>query len=143
MSEVYDLLLDYKSKFPATVGWRLKKHADVLQNYLNPDEKVGYVFFGQLNNDWYRVTDTAVIAITNKRLLIGQKRLLWGSNYMQITPDLYNDMEVYSGMFYGKIIIDTIKETLVISNLSKASLDDIETHISEFMMNEKKKYHEA
>ena len=40
----------------------------------------------------------------------------------------------------GKITIDTVKEKIVLTNLSKNSLDEIETTISEFMMSEKKKY---
>ena len=60
--------------------------------------------------------------------------------YTQITPDLYNDMRIYRGLLFGKITIDTVKEVVTISNLSKSSLDDIETNISQFMMKEKLKY---
>ena len=49
-------------------------------------------------------------------------------------------MQVYSGLIWGKVTIDTIKEKVVITNLSKDSLREIETEISEFMMEEKKKY---
>ena len=44
------------------------------------------------------------------------------------------------GLLFGKITIDTVKEVVTISNLSKSSLDDIETNISQFMMKEKLKY---
>ena len=37
-------------------------------------------------------------------------------------------------------MIDTVKEFAVISNLSKDSLSEIETKITQYMMNEKKKY---
>lgn len=141
MADLKSLITQYKKRYPGTVGWRVMKHTKVLEGYLNPGEEVSYAFYAQKNNEWYHVFDTCVVALTNKRLLIGQKRLLWGSNYLQVTPDLYNDMEIYSGMFYGKIIIDTIKETIVLSNISKSSLDEIETNISEFMMAEKKNYY--
>ena len=49
-------------------------------------------------------------------------------------------MQVYSGLIWGKITIDTAKEVVVITNLAKDSLREIETEISEFMMEEKKKY---
>ena len=49
-------------------------------------------------------------------------------------------MQVYQGLFWGRIVIDTVKEQIVISNLSKKSLIEIETKITEFMMEEKKKY---
>ena len=51
-------------------------------------------------------------------------------------------MKVYEGVFWGKIIIDTVKEVIVISNLSKDSLVEIETHISSFMMKAKAKDNE-
>ena len=49
-------------------------------------------------------------------------------------------MQVYQGLLWGKITIDTVKEVVVITNLSKDSLREIETEITEFMMEEKKKY---
>ena len=49
-------------------------------------------------------------------------------------------MQVYSGLIWGKVTIDTVKEEVVITNLAKDSLREIETEISEFMMEEKKKY---
>ena len=36
--------------------------------------------------------------------------------------------------------IDTVKEKVILSNLSKKGLDEIETTISEFMMEAKKNY---
>ena len=53
---------------------------------------------------------------------------------------MFNDLTVYSGLIWGKVQIDTIKEVVFISNLSKKSLDEIETSVTEYMMKEKKKY---
>ena len=86
------------------------------------------------------VFSTCVVALTNKRILIGQKRVVFGYFLSSITPDLFNDLEVYQGLIWGKITIDTIKEVVAISNLSKKSLPEIETNITEYMMEEKKKY---
>ena len=135
---IYEMIKDFKKKYPSTVGWRLKKHCKVVEEYINPGEKVLYAFYGQKNNDWYDICTTCVVVLTNKRILIGQKRVVWGSFFSQITPDLYNDMLIYKGLLFGKITIDTVKELVVISDLSKAALDEIETNISEFMMNAKK-----
>lgn len=141
MGQVYDYVNLYKKKFPGGVTWwRLKKHASVIEAHLNPGEHVIYAFAGQKNAKFYDLTSTAVIAITNKRILIGQKRVLWGYFLNSITPDLYNDMQVYQGLIWGKITIDTVKEVIVITNLAKDSLREIETAITEFMMEEKKKY---
>ena len=140
MNNVYEKVLEFKNKFPGTVAWRLKKHCEVIEVYINPDEYVLYAFGGQKNEKWYDLFTSCVIVLTNKRLLIGQKRVVFGSIYTQITPDLYNDMRIYRGLLFGKITIDTVKEVVTISNLSKSSLDDIETNISQFMMKEKLKY---
>lgn len=140
MASVYEMVREFKNKYPDTVAWRLKKHSEVVEHYINPDEEVLYAFCGQKNDNWADVFTSAVIVLTNKRLLIGQKRVVWGSFYTQITPDMYNDMQIYRGLFFGRIAIDTIKEKIVLTNLSKHSLDEIETAISQFMMKEKKKY---
>ena len=76
----------------------------------------------------------------NKRILIGQKRVVWGYFLSSITPDLYNDLFVYQGLIWGQIKIDTVKEEVTISNLPKSGLDEIETNITEMMMSEKQKY---
>ncbi len=137
---VYDHIIEFKNKYPATVAWRLKKHSEVIDGYLNPNEKILYAFCGQKNNDWWDLFTSCVVVLTNTRILIGQKRVVWGSFYNQITPDLYNDMQVYKGLLWGKITIDTLKEKVFISNLSKDSLNEIETHISEYMIEAKKEY---
>ena len=53
---------------------------------------------------------------------------------------MFNDLTVISGLIWGKIKIDTIKELVTISNLSKAALDEIETSVTKYMMEEKKEY---
>jgi len=140
MGIVYKKVLQFKEKYPHTIGWRLKKNSAVVEKHLNPGEYVKYAFTGQKNDKFYDLTSTAVIALTNKRILIGQKRVAWGYFLSSITPDLYNDMQVYQGLLWGKITIDTVKEVVVITNLAKDSLREIETKITEFMMEEKKKY---
>lgn len=141
MASIYDYVNLFKKKYPSTVTWwRLKRHAQVIEKHLNPGEYVQYAFAGQKNDLFYDVFSTCVIAVTNKRLLIGQKRVVFGYFLTSITPDLFNDMEVYQGLLWGKVTIDTIKEVVVISNLAKKSLPEIETNITEFMMEEKKKY---
>lgn len=132
----------FKKKYPSTVAWRVKENARIVDMHVNPDEEVSYAFVGQKNDSFVDFFETAAIAITNERILIGQKRVLFGYSLSSITPDLYNDMKVYEGVFWGKIIIDTVKEVIVISNLSKDSLVEIETQISSFMMKAKAKDNE-
>ena len=132
----------FKKKYPSTVAWRIKENARIVDMHVNPDEEVSYAFVGQKNDSFVDFFETAAIAITNERILIGQKRVLFGYSLSSITPDLYNDMKVYEGVFWVKIIIDTVKEVIVISNLSKDSLVEIETEISSFMMKAKAKDNE-
>ena len=78
MGQVYNMALRFKKKHPSTVGWRLKKNASIVEKHLNPGEKPLYVFVAQKNDNPLDVTSTAVIALTNKRILIGRKRVVLG-----------------------------------------------------------------
>ncbi len=140
MGSVYEAALKFKRKHPGGLAWRLKKHCEVVEKHLNPGEKVLFVFFGQKNTRFYEPFFSAVVVLTNKRILIGQKRVVWGYFLSSITPDLYNDLLVYQGLLWGKVTIDTVKEEVTFSFLAKSGLDDVETNISELMMREKKKY---
>ena len=142
MNSVYNRVCDYIREFPGGIAWRLKKHARVLETHLNPEEEIIFVFCGQKTLNPYDWFNTCIIAITNKRLIIAQKRLLWGYVLISITPDMYNDLTVKEGLLFGRIIIDTIKELITISKLSKRSLSKVETEITEYMMTEKRKYKE-
>lgn len=140
MLTVYDHVKLFKRKYNGGIAWRLKKHSKVIDGHLNPQEKVIYAFPGQANDNPFDWCSTCVVAITTKRILIAQKRLLWGYFLTSITPDLYNDLSLYSGLIWGKLNLDTVKEIVTISNLPKSSLDEIETHISEYMMEKKKEF---
>ena len=141
MGLVYDLAKQFKRRYPGSLVFRIKKHSEVLERHLNPGEKPSFVFIGQKNQSNFELFSSCVIAITDRRILIAKKRLLWGYFLSSITPDLYNDMQIYQGLMWGTVTIDTVKEEIVVSNISKKGLDEIETRISEFMMAEKKKYH--
>lgn len=140
MGVVYDHVNLFKSKFSKTVAWRLAKNCQVVEKHLNPGEEVLYAFAGQKNDNVFDFFSTAAVVLTNRRIIIGQKRVLFGYSLNAITPDLFNDMQVYQGIIWGKITIDTAKEVVVITNLDKKSLPEIETNITEFMMKEKRKY---
>lgn len=137
---MYNEVLKFKKKYPSTIAFRLKEHCKVLEKHLNPGEKVIYIFAGQKNAHSIAIPNTFVIALTSERLVFARKRLFFGYFFYAITPDMFNDLKVNSGILWGKIMIDTVKEFSVISNLSKDSLSEIETKITQYMMNEKKKY---
>lgn len=140
MGLVYDKLKEFRTKYPATIAWRMKKHAQVVESYLNPGEEVRFAFPAQKGNSSIDFFSTFAIVLTNKRILLAQKRILWGYTYLAITPDMFNDLTVTSGIIWGKLYIDTVKETVMLSNISKRAMDDIETEITEYMIAEKQKY---
>lgn len=140
MGKVYELAREFKRKYPSTVAWRIKAHSKVIEKHLNPDEEVLYVFLGQKNKSSFDFTNTNVIALTNKRLLFATKRVMFGYFFTSVTPDMFNDLTVKQGMFWGRIVIDTVKEEIRLSNIDKNALPEVETHITEYMMEEKKKY---
>lgn len=140
MNELYTLLKTFKKKYPLTIAWRLKSNARVITKHLNPNEKVKYAFVAQKNNSIFSLFSTCVVALTNQRLLVGYKRVVFGYYFSSITPDLYNDLEVRHGIIWGRVTIDTVGETVYLSNIDPNALPEIETNITKFMMREKKKY---
>ena len=141
MESVYSQLMTFKKKYPMTITHhRLKKHASIIEKHLNPGEVVQYAFAAQKNNKALEFFETCAVVITNERLLIGQKRVIFGYFLNSITPDLYNDMQVHSTLLWGGITIDTVKEKVELSNIDKRALPEIETNITSFMMEAKKDY---
>lgn len=141
MESVYKQVLEFKRKYPRTITHhRLKKHANVIDMHLNPGEIVSYAFVAQKNPKMMDFFETCIVAITNERVLIGQKRVLFGYFLNSITPDLYNDMQIRSSILWGTVTIDTVKELVELSNIDKRALPEIETQISSFMMKAKKEY---
>lgn len=140
MGVVYKKVLKFKERHPFTIGWRLKQNSEIVEKHLNPGEEVLYAFIAQKNDNPFNILGSAVIALTNKRILIGRSRVVIGYFLNSITPDMFNDLKVSSGILWGKVYIDTVKEFVVLSNISKDALTEIETQITSYMMEEKKKY---
>ena len=137
---VCEMVNEFIKKYPMTIAWRVKKHSKIVEKFLNPDEEVKFAFAAQKNDSTTDIFNTYVVALTNKRIILGRKRLFFGFFYTSITPDMFNDLTVKMGIVWGKIYIDTVRELVVLSNIDPKALDSIETNITEYMMNEKKKY---
>lgn len=140
---IYDKVLDFKRRYPATIAWRLKAHCKVVADHINDDEEVLYAFAAQKTPNLFGFNSTYVIVLTDKRLILAQKRLLFGYFYYTITPDMFNDLTLKMGLIWGKAIIDTVKETVYLTCLSKGALKEIETVLSKYMMQEKRQYESA
>ena len=132
-SRVYTLAKRFKNKYFGTICFRIGAHSKIIANHLNPDEKLYYVFCGQKGGSQKEIFSSCVIALTTEKIIIATKRVLWGYFLTTIKPDLFNDLKVQSGVLFGKVTIDTAKEKIAISNLSKASLKEVETAITTYI----------
>ncbi len=140
MGKVLEKIREFEHRYPGGLCWRIRSHAKVVENYLDDDEEILIAFGAQKNESFFEIFNSFVFALTNKRIIMGKKRIIWGSFMYSVTPDLYNDMQIYQGLIWGKITIDTVKEKIILTNLPKKGLDEIETVISNFMMEAKKEY---
>ena len=140
MANVYNKLREYKKKYSGTVMWRIKSHARLVEENLHDGEEVLYAFAGQKDTNNIGFFNTFVVVLTNTRLIVAQKRLIVGYSLNSVTPDLFNDLRIVSGVVWGAVTIDTVKEVIYLTNISKNSLPEIQKTITKFMINEKKKY---
>lgn len=140
MKATQDFVKEFKIKYPLTIGWRYKKHSSVIEQHLNPGEQVEYAFIAQKNDNFFDIITSAVVAITSERILIGQKRVFMGYFFTSITPDLFNDLKVVSGLFWGKVYLDTAREFVALSDISRSALPEIETKITVYNAEQRKKY---
>ena len=140
MNNCYNLASKFMKKYPMTVAWRVKQHCKVIDKHLNPGEEILYVFAGQKNDRAVDLFNSCVIVLTNKRIMVATKRVLFGYFLTSITPDMYNDLTVSKRIFWGAVVIDTVKEVITITNIDHKALSEIETNITEIMIKNKKEY---
>lgn len=138
MVNSYNLLKEFKRKYPMTIAWRVKSHCKLVDKYLNPGEEILYMFTGQKNDRAIDIFNTYVIVFTNKRIILATKRVVFGYFFKSITPDMYNDLTIHRGLIWGSVVIDTVKEVITISNIDINALNEIETNITEIVLKQKK-----
>jgi hypothetical protein len=136
----YELARQFLKKYPMTIAWRLRQHCKVIDKHLNPDEKILYIFAGQKNDSVSDLVNTNVVALTDKRIMVATKRLLFGYFFKSITPDMYNDLTVSKGLIFGRVTLDTVKEVVTLTNIDPKALNEIESNITEIMLKLKKEY---
>lgn len=135
---IYEKAKEFKRKYPGTVAFRIKQHAKVAAKFIGDDEEVKYVFLAQKNQNSFDFTNTNIIVLTDKRLLVATKRLLFGYFFRMITPDMFNDLTLKQGIFWGRVIIDTVKEKVMLSNIDINALPEIDDHVTMYMLEQKK-----
>ncbi len=140
ISFIYRQAKKFRRKHPLTIAFRLKAHSKILAKHLNDGEKIRYVFAAQKGPSSYDIVSTYVIAITDRRIMIARKRLLFGYFFLAITPDMFNDIKVKMGIVWAKIEIDTVKEFIILSNVQSSAASEIETAVTQYVLREKKKF---
>lgn len=136
---VYEKAKEFKRKYPKTVAFRIKAHAKVAANFVGEDEEVKYVFVAQKNYGSFDFINTNIIVLTNKRIIVATKRLMFGYFFRMITPDMFNDLTIKNGIIWGRVIIDTVKEKVILSNIDSNALAEIDDNITLYMLEQKKK----
>ena len=101
------------------------------------------MFAAQKNYHSYEIVNTNVIVLTNKRLIVVTKRIVFGYFFRMITPEMFNDLTIKNGIIWGKVIIDTVKEEVVLSNIDPRALSEIDDNITMYMLEEKRKFKES
>ena len=134
-----ELLREFRSKYPMTIGWRFEQNSKIVLKHLYDDEEILYAFYAQKNDNPFNILGTGVIVLTNKRLVIGRDRVVVGYFFDSITPDMFSDLKVKSGVIFGKVEIDMLHEFIILSNIDKRALPEIEKKVSSFMHDVKRK----
>lgn len=121
--------------------WRLK-HFKVVEQQLKDDEDVLVCFIGLKNFvDIANHDENWAYAITNKRIIIGQKGLI-GEKVDVISLRDLNDISFRKGLVFGVLIIDTIKEVFNVG-LNKNSATSIHELVTNALMDLKEEMHQS
>jgi len=137
-NKIYEKAKDFERRFPGTISWRIKQHANLAAKLINNDEEILYACACQKAPNAFNIFSTFMLVLTDKRIVLAQKRLLYGYFYYSITPDMFNDLTIRMGLIWGKVIIDTVKEQVYLSNLSSGAIRELETVITKYMMQKKR-----
>lgn len=87
------------------------KHFSVIAEHLAEDEKVLMTFIGLHNYQSATKHDSNyAYAVTNKRIVMAQKNMIAGEKIQTVYLDNINDITFQSGLAFGIMTIDTIKE---------------------------------
>ena len=132
MGKVYNMVMKYKNKYPGAISFRLKKHCKLVESHLYPDEEVIYAFCAQKNDEWYDISNTNVICLTNKRMIVATKRVLFGYFFISVVPNHFNDLTIFNGLIWGKILIDTVKEEVLLTNIPVKAMHELDIRLTDY-----------
>ena len=125
--EMYDFCKEKKFGEGFNQTWALK-HFALIESALSSDEEAIMCFMGLHNYiSPTKHNENFAYAITKKRIIMAQKKLV-GETLQSVFLDNVNDVTYKSGMLFGVITIDTIKETFNVG-LAKAMAANINAEI--------------
>lgn len=132
--EMAKFCMDNNTGSGMTKKWNIK-HFTVVENQLNKDEEVLFAFVGLYNYISATKHDSNyAIAITNKRIVAGQKKV-FGENVNTISRNHLNDISKSTGMIMGLLTVDTFKETFNIAT-NKNEINSIYEGINRILFEE-------
>ena len=101
--ELYQYCEDNKLTDGQSRKWGLK-HFGVVAAQLEPDEDVRMAFVGLHNQDGMKNDGNFAYAVTNKRILLGQKKLM-GQDLATVMLPQITDVSTSTGMLLGTVTI--------------------------------------
>lgn len=108
------------------------KHFGILENNLMKEERVLMTFIGLHNYESTMKHDSNyAYAITNKRILFGQKTLT-GDKFKAVAHERINDLTFETGLVFGVLTIDTPQEKFKVA-LDKGSAVSINITIHQIL----------
>lgn len=117
-------------------GWNEKwgvKHFKILEDNLMEGECVKMAFIGLHNYEAANKHDSNyAYAITNKRIIMGQKQTITGEKFQTVFLTRINDITFESGVLLGVVTVDTAREVFNIG-LDKGSAKLINSKIHEVL----------
>jgi hypothetical protein len=129
--EMYQYCVDNKFGSGFNEKWGIK-HFAIIENALTPDEDVRVCFIGLHNYiSASKHDNNFAYAVTNKRILMAQKGVI-GQSLKTVFLDNINDITFTSGILFGVIAIDTIKECFNVG-LDKTQAANINSVIHELL----------
>ncbi len=133
--EMYQYCLDNDYGEGLTRKWGIK-HFALIENALHRDEQVLMCFMGLHNYVGGAKHDgNYAYALTNERIIMAQKKAI-GQEVQSVAIDYLNDITLSTGLIYGVVTIDTMKEVFNVA-LLKGQAQKINDKIHELLLSHK------
>lgn len=117
MAKIVQQLKDVNFSDSYMTGREILKLPELIQQ----DETIKYATSGFYDTN----TSSVLIVVTNKRILLENKKLLFGSQNTEIPLEMVNDISYNSGMLMAKVSITSGTKDHKISQVSKKTVTQL------------------